>query len=86
LACIVGAKYRQGADDCEAGYRDPLAPRRSQTVLALQIAARRRPTGCTVGNSSADPRDEHRQPLWGAPRSMELLRLGIDIGRISVAK
>ncbi|WP_157088224.1 hypothetical protein [Bradyrhizobium jicamae] len=45
--------------------------RRSQTVLALQIAARLRLTGCSVGNSSADPRDEHCQPLWGAPRPME---------------
>src|SRR5260370_22435024 len=62
-AVSFGAKYHQGADDCEAGYRDPLAPRRFQIVLALQIAAPLRPTSCTVGNSSADPGDEHRQPV-----------------------
>jgi hypothetical protein len=42
------------------GHRDPLAPRRFQIVLALEIAAPLRPTSCTVGNSPADPRDEHR--------------------------
>jgi hypothetical protein len=33
------AEYHQGADDCEAGYRDPLAPCRFQVVLALELAA-----------------------------------------------
>src|SRR3984893_3828807 len=50
-------KCHEGADDCEAGYRDPLAPRRFQIVLALEIAATLRPTDCAVGNSPADPRD-----------------------------
>jgi len=64
-----------------------LAPRRFQIVLALEIAAPLRPTSCTVGNSPADPRDEHRNPLWGAPRIHgELLKLGIDVGQTSVAK
>src|SRR6185369_17961715 len=65
-AVSVGAKYHQGADDCEAGYRHPLAPCRFQIVLALEIAAPLRPTNCTVGNSPADPRDEHRQPVVGS--------------------
>jgi len=34
--------------------------------LALEIAAPLRPTNCTVGNSPADPRDEHRQPVVGS--------------------
>src|ERR1700719_1788888 len=59
-------KCHEGADDCEAGYRDPLAPRRCQVVLALEIAAPLRSTDCTVGNSPADPRDEHRQPVVGS--------------------
>src|SRR5260370_864948 len=65
-AVSFGAKYHQGADDCEAGYRHPLAPYRFQIVLALEIAAPLRPTNCTVGNSPADPRDEHRQPVVGS--------------------
>jgi hypothetical protein len=64
-----------------------LAPYRLQIVLALEIAALLRSTNCTVGNSPADPRDEHRQPLWGAPRIHgELLKLGIEIGQTIVAK
>src|SRR6476620_4076344 len=65
-AVSFGAKYHQGADDCEAGYRHPLAPCRFQIVLALEIAAPLRPTNCSVGNSPADPRDEHRQPVVGS--------------------
>ena len=61
-----GAEYHQGADDCEAGYRHPLAPRRFQIALALEIAAPLRSTDCTVGNSPADPRDEQRQPVVGS--------------------
>jgi hypothetical protein len=34
--------------------------------LALEIAAPLRPTSCTVGNSPADLRDEHRQPVVGS--------------------
>src|SRR6478609_7698417 len=66
LYVSFGAKYHQGADDCEAGHRHPLAPYRFQIVLALEIAAPLRPTNCTVGNSPADPRDEHRQPVVGS--------------------
>src|SRR6476620_9341469 len=65
-AVSFGAKYHQGADDCEAGYHHPLAPYRFQIVLALEIAAPLWPTNCTVGNSPADPRDEHRQPVVGS--------------------
>jgi hypothetical protein len=46
-----------------------------------------RPTNCIVGNSPADPKDEHRYPLWERRGSMEgLLKLGIEIGQTSVAK
>jgi hypothetical protein len=42
---------------------------------------------CTVGNSPTDPRDEHRQPVVGAPSIRgEILKLGIEIGQTSVAK
>jgi transposase InsO family protein len=55
--------------------------------LGLQIAEPLRPTNCTVGNSPADPRDEHRQPVVGsAENPWELLKLGIEIGQTSVAK
>ena len=55
--------------------------------IALEMLAPLRPTNCTVENSPADPKDEHRQPLWGAPRIHgELLKLGIEIGQTSVAK
>src|SRR5262249_1684800 len=56
----------EGADDREARYRHPLAPCRFQIVLALEIPEPLRPTNCTVGNSPADPRDEHRQPVVGS--------------------
>src|ERR1700757_3117959 len=46
-------------------YRDPLAPRRFQIVLALGIAAPQRPANGTGGDPPADPRDEHRQPAVG---------------------
>src|ERR1700737_4324251 len=59
-------KCHEGADDCEAGYRDPLAPRRFQIVLALEIAAPLRSTDRAVGNSPAAPRDEHRPPVVGS--------------------
>jgi transposase InsO family protein len=55
--------------------------------LALKIATRLRSTNSVVGNSPADPRDEHRQPAVGAPRIHgELLKLGIDVGQTSVAR
>src|SRR6202008_2993371 len=61
------------------GHRDPLVPCRFQIVLALEIAAPLWSTDRTVGNSSTDPRDEHRHPVVGAPRIYgELLKLGIE--------
>jgi hypothetical protein len=33
--------------------------------LALEIATLLLSTNCAVGNSPADPRDEHRQPVVG---------------------
>jgi hypothetical protein len=75
----------QGADDCEAGYRDPLAPRRFQIVLALETAAPPQPTRSTIGDSPADREMSIANPSWGAPRIHGEL-LGIDIGQTSVAK
>jgi len=55
--------------------------------LALEIATPLRAIDRVFGSSSADPRDEHCHPLWGAPRIHgELLKLGIDVGQTSVAK
>src|SRR5215467_5789148 len=65
-AVSFGAKCHQGADDREARYRHPLAPCRFQIVLPLEIAEPLWPTDCAVGNSLADPRDEHRQPVVGS--------------------
>src|SRR5215471_5728339 len=65
-AVSFGAKCHQGADDREARYRHPLASCRFQIVLALEIPEPLRPTNCSVGNSPADPRDEHRQPVVGS--------------------
>src|SRR6516162_3911412 len=65
-AVSFGAEYHRGIDDCEARYRHSLAPCRFQIVLAQEIAAPLRPTNCPVGNSPADPRDEHRQPVLGS--------------------
>lgn len=42
---------------------DPMASCWVQIVLALEIKASLRSTGCAVGNSPADQRDEHRQLL-----------------------
>src|SRR5215471_17743666 len=67
-AVSFGAKCHQGTDDREARYRHPLAPCRFQIVLALEIPEPLRPTDCAVGNSPADPRDEHRQPVVGERR------------------
>jgi hypothetical protein len=54
--------------------------------LAVEIATLLRSTNGVVGDSPADPRDEHR-PLWGAPRIHgELLKLGMDVGQTSVAE
>jgi hypothetical protein len=55
--------------------------------LALEIATPLRPTDCAVGNSPADPRDEHRQPVVGsAENPCRASKLGIEIGQTSVAK
>ena len=37
-----------------------------QIVLALEIPTPLRPTNCSVGNSPAEPRDEHCQPVVGS--------------------
>ncbi len=39
---------------------------RFQIVLALEIEASLRPANCAVGNSPADPPDEHRQSVVGS--------------------
>src|ERR1700726_1366597 len=69
------------------GHGDPLASRRLQRVLALEIKTRSgRPT------TSLEVRQLIREislanPLWGAPRIHgELLKLGIDVGQTTVAK
>ncbi len=78
------AKHHQDADDCEAGYRDPLAPCRFQIVLALEIAAPLRPT---VEIRRLIREMSIANPLWGAPRiHAELLKLGIEIGQTSIAE
>src|ERR1700747_3675300 len=51
------------------GHRAPLVPCRFQIVLALEIAAPLWSTDRTVGNSSTDPRDEHRQPVVGRAKN-----------------
>jgi hypothetical protein len=51
--------------------------RRFQIVLALEIAAPLRPTSCTVGNSPADPRDEHRDRIYGRVVTRRLRAMGI---------
>jgi hypothetical protein len=48
------------------GHCDPLAPCRFQIVLALEIATSLRATDRVFGSSSANPRDEHRQPVVGS--------------------
>ena len=45
---------------------NPLAPRRFQAVLALEIATPLRSTNGVVGNSPTDPRDEHSQSVVGS--------------------
>ena len=86
-AVSFGAKYHQGADDCEAGYRHPLAPCRFQIVLALENATPLRPTNCAVEIRRLIREMSIANPLWGAPRIHgELLKLGIEIGQTSVAK
>src|SRR5713101_3953339 len=85
LSAVPRCSRRAG--DRQAGYRDPLAPRRVQSLLALESRTR-------GGRPKVPP--EIRQlirdmslanPLWGAPRIHgELLKLGIDVGQTSVAK
>lgn len=64
-----------------------MAPCGLPFVLALEVATAWWPATSSAGNTQTDPRDEHRQPLWGAPRIHgELLKLGIAIGQTSVAE
>ena len=80
-------KYHQGADDCEAGYRDPLAPRRFQIVVALEIRRRRGRPAVPLEIRRLIREMSIANRSWGAPRIHgELLKLGIDIGQTSVAK
>jgi hypothetical protein len=80
-------KYHQGADDCEAGHRDPLAPRRFQIVLALEIAASLRSPTVPLEIRRLIREMSITNPLWGSPRIHgELLKLGIDVGQTSVAR
>ena len=52
--------------DREAGHHCPLAPRRVQIVLALEVATSWRPADGAAGNTPADPRDEHRESAVGS--------------------
>src|SRR3954465_9229793 len=81
------AVYFGRAHDRRAGNSYPLASRRLPLLLALEIASACRQAERCAGNPAADPGDEPRHPLWGAPRIHgELLKLGIDVGQTSVAK
>src|SRR5215469_10805978 len=51
--------------NCQARDRDPLAPSRLSSVLALEISPRRRPATNPPQNSRPDPTDEHGQPSLG---------------------
>ena len=56
-------------------------------ILALEIQAARRDTERPAGDPLADPGHEPGQSVLGrAPYRGELLKLGIDVGRTSVAK
>jgi hypothetical protein len=56
-------------------------------VSALEIAAPPRPTSCTLEIRRLIREMSIANTLWGAPRIYgELLKLGINIGEISVAK
>jgi hypothetical protein len=64
-----------------------MAPCGFPFVLALEVATSWWSATSSAGNTQTDPRDEHRHPLWGAPRIHgELLKLDIAIGQTSVAK
>jgi transposase InsO family protein len=64
-----------------------LAPGRLSLLLALEIAPIGRATADRHGTARIDPADEHRNPLWGAPRIHgELLKLGFEVAQSSVAK
>ena len=64
--CRLFPKMHDALAIVPTGHRDPLAPRRFQIVLALEIATPLRSTASVPGNSPADPRDEHRQPVVGS--------------------
>src|SRR5207249_3242443 len=86
-AVSFGAKYHQGADDCEAGYR--IRWHRTGFRSYWRWKSRHR---CGRPIAPLEIRKLIREmsianPLWGAPRIHgELLKLGIDIGQTSVAK
>src|SRR5207342_1805337 len=49
----------------QARHHCPLAPRRVQIVLALEVSTSWRPTDGAAGNTRVDPRDEHYQSAVG---------------------
>jgi len=64
-----------------------LAPCRVSDRIGAGIAAPLRPTNGVVGNSPADPRDEHRQPVVGsAENPWRASQARIEIGQTSVTK
>jgi len=56
----VQAVFRRSVGDCKAGNHCPLAPRRIQIVLALEVATSWRSTNGAARNTPADP-----CPGWG---------------------
>jgi hypothetical protein len=53
----------------------------------MEIPLSWRPTEDRCGTARADPADERRNSLWGAPRIHgELLKLGFEVAQSSVAK
>jgi hypothetical protein len=85
---VSAGTWRAGRfENRQAGDRDPLASRRLPSILALEIKTARWPSKDPAGDPSAHSRDQSRQPIMGAPRIHgELLKLGIDVGQITVAK
>ena len=75
-------------DDRQAEDSNRVAAKRVPIVLALEEQGREVwPTLREPGNTRANPTDEQANPLWGAPRIHgELLKLGIQISKATVAK
>ena len=67
-ACRLFPIVNKCIGNCPARHCDPLASCRISIVLALEIEASPRSTNRALGNSSADPRDEHRQPVVGSAK------------------